>query len=49
MILDLINTHVVQLRAAGVIDNRDAANVCFWFSVYINYHDYDYLLPNTHL
>ncbi|XP_044980617.1 DEAD-box ATP-dependent RNA helicase FANCM isoform X2 [Hordeum vulgare subsp. vulgare] len=26
MILDLINTHVVQLRAAGVIDNRDAAN-----------------------
>ena len=49
MILDLINTHVVQLRAAGVIDNRDAANVCLRFYVYINYHDYDYLLPNTHL
>lgn len=34
MILELIHAHVVQLRAAGVIDNRDAANVCLWFCIH---------------
>ena len=31
-LLELINPHIVQLRAVGVIDNRDAGNVSFFFS-----------------
>lgn len=33
MLLDVIRPYLVQLRAARVIDNRDAANVCFPFSL----------------
>jgi hypothetical protein len=31
-LLEIIHPHLVQLCAAGVIDHRDAANVCFLFS-----------------